>query len=251
MTPTTMELLKTAQQHDINLQKNGELDRPVSALADTGSTAPVTGTSKAAKRAASIPAGQEEANAKLSEAIQTVEHPFGNNDNNRLVAERVARDERRANGGKPVQLAKPLTAGEASERDLALADAYEEANPDSLEDNTVVEQHTADAQRQEILADRAAKVAAIAPTAGASAPAPPPLPIGADSGTDGAATELGQGTKTKPATAGKGKTTPATPPVPPATLQTDTGSGAAAPTGFAPGGAFAPPAIPGTETQQS
>lgn len=183
MQPTTMDLVKNSQTIDQQLQKIGELDRPVSALADTGSTRPIYGDGGRSAKRASTPADQSEANKNLSDALVTAEHPFGNNDNNRLVAERVARDEKRANAGKPVQLAKPLTAGEASQRDIDAADEFEKANPEVLDDNSIVEQHVSEAQRQTILAERAEQVIALAP--GKGAPAPPPLPASFATGQEG------------------------------------------------------------------
>lgn len=194
-----MDLIKNASAIDASIYgPNGEKagERSFSAAPDTGSTAPImTDGSKTAKKTSA----QQGSNATLSEGIAASIHPFGYNDNNRMVAERVVRDEKRF-GNKP-QAAVTLTAGEASAKAIEAADAFENANPESVVGSTTAQQHVQDAQRQEIISTRAVQVAALQ---GATAPPPPPAPVeGSGAGTDTAATDkpkTGQGAKAQVAT---------------------------------------------------
>jgi hypothetical protein len=166
----------------------------------------------------STPINRAEANKNILEQTTNQEHPFGKNDNNRAVAERVARDERRL-GNKQTQQAVPLTPGEASERDLKAADAFENDNLDSLLHNTVADAHIAEQQRQEILGDRAEQVTALR----ASKPAPAPF-------------AAQQPVQTATAPAGGATTPPAAGPPPPAPAGAGTSQGpnTQAPPAFAP-----------------
>jgi hypothetical protein len=62
---------------------------------------------------------------KKPEPMDDTEHPFGYNDNNRRVAERILRESRVV---KQVQAPAPLTPAEAAQNDLEKADAIDAEN---------------------------------------------------------------------------------------------------------------------------
>jgi thioesterase domain-containing protein len=97
------------------------------------------------------------------------EHPFGGNDNNRRVAERIVKE-----GAKLKQASAPvpLTGAEAAAADLKLADAFDALAEPELTDKELAARD--DAATAAALAAQQAAGAPPAPPAPANPPAPPP-----------------------------------------------------------------------------
>jgi hypothetical protein len=176
-TPTHMDMLKTSTAIDRKIYGEGgekEGERSIAADPATGNGMDEVAVDGATT--SNVPAGQKKQNLVLQEGLQNAVHPFGFNDNNRLVAERVARDEKRIGIVKQTEV--PKTPGEASTEDLERADAYESEN--GVPNSDTVEQHIQEAQRKDILADRLAQVKdkgiSTTETAAAAPPPPPPPP---------------------------------------------------------------------------
>lgn len=96
------------------------------------------------------------------------EHPFGGNDNNRRVAERIVRE-----GAKLKQASEPvpLTGAEAAAADLRRADEL-----DALDESEMTDKELATRDNAVTAAALAAQQAAGAPPAPPAMPANPPAP---------------------------------------------------------------------------